>query len=57
MRRMGPRFNLKKPWKPEQWLKAWEERGPKEPSFDQLLRRAEIENFRMALALKEPKQE
>jgi len=41
-------------WRPENWARDWQQRcGP--PSLEQLLRRNEIERFRLILAQKEPK--
>lgn len=56
MRRYGPRpGSILRPWSAEQWEKDWEVRGPHKPSTEQLLRRNEIQRFRLVLAEKEPR--
>jgi len=53
MRRLGRGYG--RPWNPEHWVKAWQQRGPQQPTTERLLRRNEIERFRLMLAAKEPK--
>lgn len=43
-------------WNPANWLRDWHKRGLGDPSSVQLLRRNEIENFRLMLAAKESRE-
>lgn len=41
-------------WEPTKWFRSWQTRGVNPPTQEQLLRRNELQAFRLVLAGKEP---